>query len=298
MAWKRKGDNTGVADLIFRNGPYEGKGVGLPAGKTITVGRSREVELPLPDLKLSRRHCRIESGLNGFILRDLNSTNGTYLNGRRVEGEVQLRHEDRIVLGDMEIEFSCPEEAPDVETAVVPSSALVAETSAPPVAETPTQHAIAPANAVSGVGVETTPSLEVALQELILPLPSLAPGSGTAPSGASSSATMPFLCEGCREEIPAADVRNGTAGELNGKHYCQNCLPRMRAAASSAEADEIEEIESYEIVVETSDNPSGSSSPAAASGTAGSRSAPSGTAEAPFDDDMLEEIVPDDSTGS
>lgn len=94
-----------VAKLVFQNGPYAGKSVSLLEGKSITLGRNRDIELPLPDLKLSRRHCQITlRGGKGFV-GDLGSTNGTFLNGTRISSEVELNDFDRIVLGDTEIEY-------------------------------------------------------------------------------------------------------------------------------------------------------------------------------------------------
>ena len=100
-----------MARLVFRNGPYSGKSLQLPPGKSVTLGRSREIELPLPDLKLSRKHCQIVpiEEPEGYVLKDMGSTNGTYLNGQRVQGEQALHHFDRLLLGDTEIEFQYPE---------------------------------------------------------------------------------------------------------------------------------------------------------------------------------------------
>jgi pSer/pThr/pTyr-binding forkhead associated (FHA) protein len=94
-----------VAKLVFKNGPYAGKSVALPEGKSITLGRNRDIELPLPDLKLSRKHCQIALEGGRWILRDLGSTNGTFLNGARISGNEAINEFDRIVLGDTEIEF-------------------------------------------------------------------------------------------------------------------------------------------------------------------------------------------------
>lgn len=101
-----------MAKLVFQSGPYAGKSVGLPAGKTLNVGRNRDVELPLPDLKLSRRHCQLYYTGDKCMLRDLDSTNGTFVNGTRIKGEVELNDFDRIVIGDTEIEFHYLEKVP------------------------------------------------------------------------------------------------------------------------------------------------------------------------------------------
>jgi pSer/pThr/pTyr-binding forkhead associated (FHA) protein len=94
-----------VAKLVFRTGQYSGKRVTLPVGKTVTMGRNRDLELPLPDLKLSRRHCQIISKGPGYLIKDLGSTNGTFVNGTRIANETELHDFDRVVLGDTELEF-------------------------------------------------------------------------------------------------------------------------------------------------------------------------------------------------
>lgn len=95
-----------MAKLVFQNGPYAGKSVSLLEGKSITLGRNRDIELPLPDLKLSRRHCQITLRSGKGLVCDLGSTNGTFLNGTRIStNEVELNDFDRVVLGDTEIEY-------------------------------------------------------------------------------------------------------------------------------------------------------------------------------------------------
>ncbi|HYG78476.1 MAG TPA: FHA domain-containing protein [Planctomycetota bacterium] len=101
-----------MAKLVFKSGPYSGKSVALPLGKSLTMGRNRDLELPLPDMKLSRRHCQILYSGEKCILKDLGSTNGTFVNGTRLTDEVELNDFDRIVLGDTEIEFHYAEKVP------------------------------------------------------------------------------------------------------------------------------------------------------------------------------------------
>lgn len=50
----------------------------------LTLGRASGNAVSLPDTRLSRRHARIESDELGFLLTDLDSANGTWLNRRRV----------------------------------------------------------------------------------------------------------------------------------------------------------------------------------------------------------------------
>lgn len=77
---------------------------------SVVMGRSRSCNLRLPSADASRRHAEILGVKGGFLLRDLRSTNGTFLNGERVE-ERQLQPGDRIQIGGDTITF-CQVEAP------------------------------------------------------------------------------------------------------------------------------------------------------------------------------------------
>jgi pSer/pThr/pTyr-binding forkhead associated (FHA) protein len=77
---------------------------------SVVIGRSRSCNLRLPSADASRRHAEIVGAKGGFLLRDLRSTNGTFLNGERVE-ERQLRPGDRIQIGGDTITF-CQVETP------------------------------------------------------------------------------------------------------------------------------------------------------------------------------------------
>ncbi|MGC4092611.1 MAG: FHA domain-containing protein [Polyangiaceae bacterium] len=64
-----------------------------------SLGRHPSNSIQLLDKIVSKEHCRIERRANGFVLRDLGSLNGTYINGERVNGEQDLHHNDDIALG-------------------------------------------------------------------------------------------------------------------------------------------------------------------------------------------------------
>ncbi|MCC6648675.1 MAG: FHA domain-containing protein [Polyangiaceae bacterium] len=64
-----------------------------------TLGRHPNNSIQLLDKIVSKEHCTIEQRGDAFVLRDLGSLNGTYINGERVNGEQLLRHGDDIALG-------------------------------------------------------------------------------------------------------------------------------------------------------------------------------------------------------
>ena len=68
--------------------------------KVITVGRSHDNDVRIDDPYVGRHHCQIVQHDNGmFTIVDMNSTNGTYVNGRRVFGEIHLQPNDTVIIG-------------------------------------------------------------------------------------------------------------------------------------------------------------------------------------------------------
>ncbi|MGE3107470.1 MAG: FHA domain-containing protein [Phycisphaerales bacterium] len=93
--------------LIVSNGTQEG--LFLPLGKKSTViGRDEAVPLQLEDERVSRKHCQVrhEPKDDGYYLLDMKSSNGTYLNNRRMVSEARLNDGDEIQLGDTKILFT------------------------------------------------------------------------------------------------------------------------------------------------------------------------------------------------
>ncbi len=70
----------------------------------VVIGRSRGCDLRLPSGDASRRHAEIVPVTGGYVMRDLGSTNGTFVNGERVD-QRQLRPGDRIRIGSNSILF-------------------------------------------------------------------------------------------------------------------------------------------------------------------------------------------------
>jgi serine phosphatase RsbU (regulator of sigma subunit) len=72
----------------------------------VTIGRSRDSDIFLPDQWLSRHHAEILRKDLNFFLHDMGSKNGTLLNGEPVHGDRRLRHGDVITLGEHVLTFS------------------------------------------------------------------------------------------------------------------------------------------------------------------------------------------------
>ncbi len=71
----------------------------------LTIGRSRSCGLPLADPSVSRVHAVISRSGEQFVIQDLGSTNGTYLNGARLLEPRALCEGDSVVVGETEIQI-------------------------------------------------------------------------------------------------------------------------------------------------------------------------------------------------
>ena len=75
----------------------------------IRIGRDPSNSLAISDLSLSRRHCLLGQGKDGYRIRDLDSRNGTFVNGE-VVSEQTLNHGDQISVGDSVFVFLVKED--------------------------------------------------------------------------------------------------------------------------------------------------------------------------------------------
>ena len=101
--------------LVVLDGPSAGTRLPLEKDETV-IGKDPSVDFCIPDAAISRRHCVIARKQDGYVVRDLGSTNGTFVDGTRI-GEAWLKPGSRIQAGNTVILFQPVYEA----TAVPPS---------------------------------------------------------------------------------------------------------------------------------------------------------------------------------
>ena len=74
-------------------------------GDNTTIGRSDQNDVVLKDRFISKRHARIIKQKGTYFLEDLNSANGTYINGQKISDPIELKDKDLVDIGQVEFLF-------------------------------------------------------------------------------------------------------------------------------------------------------------------------------------------------
>jgi pSer/pThr/pTyr-binding forkhead associated (FHA) protein len=90
--WILRSASTEIEPRTFR----------LPAGSIKTIGRAPGADMIVDAALVSRVHCRLEAGPDGIDVVDLSSTNGTFVNNKRIE-RAAVSTGDRIRVGRVEL---------------------------------------------------------------------------------------------------------------------------------------------------------------------------------------------------
>ena len=115
-----------MARLVILSEGFTGKAHELTVDKT-TIGRVDDNTFPIPEGSISSHHCEILLRGADVVVRDLNSTNGTFINGNQVSGEAPLKTGQILRLGQVEMRLedpaakaaATPKKLPD-QTMVIP----------------------------------------------------------------------------------------------------------------------------------------------------------------------------------
>jgi pSer/pThr/pTyr-binding forkhead associated (FHA) protein len=101
----------------------------IPIKPDMVLGRQAECDLQLTEGHASRRHARFSLADGAVWLEDLNSANGTFVNGTKISGKVKLTSGDRLRFDVEEFDFKAPGAAPVVDEGKTqyrePASAVV-----------------------------------------------------------------------------------------------------------------------------------------------------------------------------
>lgn len=95
----RKDSAPVEAALVHVRSDGKQQPIPLKAGKVV-IGRQDDCQLRIPSAQISRHHCEIVTGGAGVRIRDLGSSNGTFINGQKVE-DAELQAGDVLAIGSM-----------------------------------------------------------------------------------------------------------------------------------------------------------------------------------------------------
>ena len=92
------------AALVIRQGPQAGMSFPL-LGNQVIIGREESIDITLQDPEASRRHARISWQMGQFVIEDLGSTNGTFVNGVQITIPQMLNPGDSVGIGQTALVF-------------------------------------------------------------------------------------------------------------------------------------------------------------------------------------------------
>lgn len=108
-----------MATLIVLQGPDKGRTL-QTCDDVVLLGRGSR-QIPLTDQTISRRHAQLQTVDGGWVLTDLQSANGTYLNGVRIQKPTRLKHGDQIRVGSTLMAYTGDESVQEFTGANIPS---------------------------------------------------------------------------------------------------------------------------------------------------------------------------------
>ena len=91
----------------------------FPLAERAIIGRSTGAEVQLADREVSRRHTALEKQGDVYFTRDLGSSNGTFVNGRRIAGLTPMKHGDEILVGTTRLVFVSSDDKGDGVASIV-----------------------------------------------------------------------------------------------------------------------------------------------------------------------------------
>lgn len=168
--------------LVMRAGPNPGKVFALDRSD-ISIGRGANNTFVINDAEISRNHARLTKSEEGYLIEDLGSTNGSFINGRRISGQQALNSGDSLQLGENVI-LSYEVVGEGEEATVVAG----AERPAPEPPPTPAPRRAPPAQPKPAPVVQPAPAQPVYAGQV-------PPGPAEAPAGKRS--INPWIWAGC-----------------------------------------------------------------------------------------------------
>lgn len=101
------GQSNPEGSLVVRQGPHAGMSYPL-SGRQMVIGREEGMDITLQDPESSRRHALVSWQGGQFVIEDLGSTNGTFVNGIQITAPQVLNPGDSIGIGQTSLVFNVP----------------------------------------------------------------------------------------------------------------------------------------------------------------------------------------------
>jgi pSer/pThr/pTyr-binding forkhead associated (FHA) protein len=142
--------------LIMRSGPTPGAAYTLE-GDQLTIGRDSTNQIVINDAEISRRHARLTFQGGKYVLEDLGSTNGTFVNGQRLAGPRVLKPGEVVSFGEQIVLVFEVTNIDAGATVVSPRATVVPVASRPVIPPPPLPAEYAGSVPASPVSVSSTP---------------------------------------------------------------------------------------------------------------------------------------------
>jgi predicted component of type VI protein secretion system len=143
-----------VVALIVKDGPLAGRRFEIES--RAVIGRKLG-DIVLEDTEASRRHAEIRAGADGVVIEDLDSTNGTWVNGERIHESRRLAGGDSIRIGQTTFELEAPASDRTAVAAIPEVTGPPPTVSAERIAAVPAPPLAVPAPAPAAVAAPTAP---------------------------------------------------------------------------------------------------------------------------------------------
>jgi len=114
-----------MSSLVIVKGSGKGEVFELPTDGDTVIGRVSSCDFSIFDRRMSRRHCVVTPGPEGYTIKDLGSSNGVTINGKKVP-EAILQDGDRVLLGETELDFFVADAISDAETEMLAKDQVLA----------------------------------------------------------------------------------------------------------------------------------------------------------------------------
>jgi pSer/pThr/pTyr-binding forkhead associated (FHA) protein len=164
-----------LASLLIRTGPKKGTRVPIRV-PVINIGRADYNDVVLAEESVSTQHAKLQRREGVWVLVDLGSTNGTFVDGEKVEGEVPVAPGATLRFGDASVVFEPTDDALGIGKGGAGTKVMGAVNVAP--APKPAPAAPAPAPAASAPAPKAAPAKPAAKPAAKAPAPKAPPAGG------------------------------------------------------------------------------------------------------------------------